>query len=304
MLVAILAVALVACGTGNNAGNNNATTGDDKAPVAERPSKLVMGFIPSSDSDKIADTVKPLADKLTEILGIEVEGITMTNYAALVEAMGSGQVHIGFLAPFTYVQANERYNVEVILKSIRHGSSSYKAQYVVRADSGIETLADLEGKIWAFADVSSTSGFLFPAAQLMGEFDIATTDALQQDFFGGVVGVGSHDNALVTVYDGDADVATTFDDARGRIEADYPDVMEKLKVLAYTDPIPNDTISVISSLDRELIEEIKNAFLSFNDDAEMIEIMNSVYQWDAIDEAKDSDYDIIRDTRERTGYEG
>ena len=307
MLVAILAVALVACGTGNNAtnntGNNDTTTGDDTAKV-EKPSKVVMGFVPSSESDKIADTVKPLADKLTELLGVEVEGITMTNYTALVEAMGSGQVHIGFVPTFAYIQANERYDIEVILKSIRNGSSTYKAQYVVRADSGIETFADLEGKTWAMADVASTSGFLFPAAQLMTEFDIATTDALQTEFFGAVVSVGSHDNALLTVLDGDADVATTFDDARTLLEGDYPTIMEDLKILGYTDPIPNDTISVIPTLDPSFVEEIKAAFLSFNDDEEMLQIMNDVYRWTAIDEANDAEYDIVRETARLTGYEG
>ncbi|AST91439.1 phosphate/phosphite/phosphonate ABC transporter substrate-binding protein [Sutcliffiella cohnii] len=311
MLVAILAVALAACGTsnnGNNAGTNNAGTnngaGSGEEAGTEKPDKLIMGFVPSTESDKIADTVEPLAERLSEILGVEVEGSVMTNYTALVEAMGSGKVHIGFVPTFAYIQANERYDIEVILKSIRNGSSSYKAQYLVRADSGIESFADLEGKIWAFGDITSTSGFLFPAVQLMQEFDIDSTDALQQDFFAQTVAVGSHDNAALTVLDGDADVATTFDDVRDVLEADYPEVKEELVVLGYTDPIPNDTISVIPSLDPAFVEEIKQAFLSFNDDEEMIEIMNDVYRWTGIDEASDEEYDIVRDVARLTGYEG
>jgi phosphonate transport system substrate-binding protein len=288
-LAAIMAISLAACGSSGSSG---------------KPEKIVMGFVPSTESDKIADTVEPLRAKLAEELGVEVEANVMTNYTALVEAMGSGQVHIGFIPAFGYVQANERHDIEVILKSVRNGSGTYQAQYVVRADSGIETLADLEGKVWAFADATSTSGFLFPAAQLMGEFDIANTDALQTEFFSNAVSVGSHDNAALTVLDGGADVATTFDDVREVLEGDYPTIMEDLKVIGKTDPIPNDTISVISDLDEEFVKQIKEAFLSFNDDEEMIKVMNEVYRWTGIEEASDSEYDIIRETMERTGFEG
>ncbi|PTM56483.1 phosphate/phosphite/phosphonate ABC transporter substrate-binding protein [Desmospora activa] len=279
LLSLALVVVLAACGQ----------AGGDPA----NPDKLVMGFVPSQDSDKIADTVKPLADKLSEELGVEVEGRVMTNYSALIEAMGSNQVHIGFIPAFGYVLANDKHGVEVILKSERHGEDTYRAQYVVRADSGIKSLKDLKGKTWAFADTNSTSGYLFPASQLMDEFKVKD---VQAEFFGEAVQAGGHDNALITVYEGDADVATTFEDARDTLEQDYPDVKKKLKVIDYTDPIPNDTISVTKDLDKELVEKIRQAFLGFNDDKEMVNIMNEVYNWDAIREAKDEDYTIVRDT--------
>jgi phosphonate transport system substrate-binding protein len=277
LLVLALALVLAACG-------------------GSKPETLVIGFVPSQDSDTIADTVEPLADRLSEELGVEVKGEVMTNYNALVEAMGANQVHIGFIPAFGYVLANEQYDIEVILKSERDGSGSYKAQYLVRSDSGIESLADLEGKFWAYGDATSTSGYLFPANQLMEEFDIESATALENEFFSGSVQTGGHDSSAIEVYEGGADVATTFDDARTVIEEEYPDVMDKLTVLGYTEEIPNDTISVTKELDEELVQEIKDTFLSFNDDEEMIEIMREVYNWDAIIEATDDEYKVVKET--------
>jgi len=317
LLVLALVLVLAACGSSNDkesgngneeAGNteaNNSNEGSENTGNTEangeesegtRPETLVMGFVPSQDSDTIADTVEPLAKKLGEELGIEVKGEVMTNYNALVEAMGANQVHIGFIPAFGYVLANEQYGVEVILKSERYGSGSYKAQYIVRADDDIETLADLEGKIWAYGDATSTSGYLFPANQLMEEFDIESTTALENEFFSGSVQTGGHDNSAIEVYEGGADVATTFDDARTEIEDEYPDVMDKLTILGYTDEIPNDTISVTKELDDAFVQEIKETFLSFNDDEDMIEIMKEVYNWDAIIEATDDEYQVVKDT--------
>ncbi|MDR5659739.1 phosphate/phosphite/phosphonate ABC transporter substrate-binding protein [Serpentinicella sp. ANB-PHB4] len=279
----LLMLSLVAC------------TGGSKETATEI-TKLTMGFVPSSDADGMADTVKPLEAKLSEVLGVPVEAQIMVDYTALVEGMRTQHVDIGFLPPFGFVQAEERANVEVILKSVRHGSSSYKAQYNVRADSDIETiedLAEMEGLVWAYADPTSTSGFLFPASQLM---DLGVED-LDRHFQH--INTQSHDNALIALYEGEADVATTFDDARTRIEGDYPDALEKIRVLGYTEPIPNDTISVRSELPEEWKTKITEAFLNFNDDEEMIAVMDQVYQWSGIEEAASEDYDIVRETYAR-----
>ncbi len=275
LLVAVLGISLAGCGN----------SGD--------PKTIVLGFVPSQESDTIADTVQPLADKLSEELGVKVEGKVMTSYTALVEAMGTNEVHIGFIPAFAYVLANEKHGVEVILKSERYGSDQYRAQYLVRSDSGIESLEDMEGKSWAIPDLASTSGFLFPAAQIMDKFGVEDP---QTGYFGMTVQAGGHDGAAIAVYNGDADVATTFEDVRSSLKKEYPDVMEKLKVVAYTDYIPNDTISITKELSDEMQTKIKEAFLGFNEDEAMITIMNDVYSWDAIREAQDSEYEIVRVT--------
>src|SRR5699024_9439374 len=226
---------------------------------------LVMGFVPSQDSENIANTIEPLADRLSEELDINVEGKVMTNYNSLVEAMGSNQVQIGFIPAFGYVLANEQYDVEVILKSIRDGEGSYKAEYDGRADADSDSLDDLEGKRWTFADKGSTAGYLFPAQQLMKKYGFDSASDLETEFFGNTTEAGSHDTAALAVLDGDADGATTFDDVRDNLEDEYTDINDDLKVIDYTESIPNDTISVTKELDDDLVEKIKEAFLSFNE---------------------------------------
>lgn len=253
---------------------------------------LTLGFIPSSDAGEIATTAEPLEEYLSEALGVEVVAEVMVDYTGLIEAMRTQQVDIGFLAPFSFVQGEERADVEVILKSVRHGSDSYVAQYVTHVDSGIDSLEDLveaEGLVWAYPDVLSTSGYLFPAAQLteMGVEDL--------DSHFDQIAVGGHDNAIIQVYDGQADFATTFDDARENVEEDLEDVMDQLQVIGTTDAIPNDTISVRSELSDEWKEKITEAFLAINDNEEVLQVMNEIYNWDGLAEAESEDYDIVRE---------
>ncbi|MEK5379804.1 phosphate/phosphite/phosphonate ABC transporter substrate-binding protein [Niallia sp. FSL W8-0635] len=286
LVMVLMLVALTACGGGekNESSKSNGNDGEIK--------ELTLGFIPSQEADKIADTVEPLEKKLSEELGIPVKAEVMIDFVGLVEGMRTGKIDIGFLNPFGFVQAEDRANVDVLLKAIRNGGDTYVAQYVVPADSKINSIDDLvntEGLVWAYADTLSTSGYLFPASQLMdkGVKDLST------HFQHSVV--GGHDNAILSLLDGQADFATTFDDARDTVEGDYPTVKEDLKVIGHTDPIPNDTLSVRSDLPDEWKQKIKDAFLAFNDDEEMMTIMHDVYTWDGIAEAKSEDYEIVRE---------
>ncbi|RKL67840.1 phosphonate ABC transporter substrate-binding protein [Salipaludibacillus neizhouensis] len=278
----------------NNAAENESNTAEENtASGGEEIDKLVMGFIPSQDASEIATTAEPLEEFLSEELGIEVQAEVMVDYSGLIEAMRTQQVDIGFLNPFGYVQAEERAGVEVILKSIRYGEDSYVAQYTVPADSEIESIEDLiasEDKlVWAYPDVLSTSGYLFPAKQMM-DMGVENLD----DQFE-ALSVGGHDNAIMQLVDGQADFATTFDDARDTLAEEFPDIYDDLRVIGYTDPIPNDTITVRSELPEDVKQGITDAFMSLNDNEEMLKVMNEIYTWDGIAEAEAADYDIVRE---------
>ncbi|WP_416150393.1 phosphate/phosphite/phosphonate ABC transporter substrate-binding protein [Salipaludibacillus sp. HK11] len=317
LVLVIAMMALVACGTNGNGNNNenenNVSSGNndvtennnnnennneemndnnEEAANEEEIDKLVMGFIPSQDAGEIATTAEPLEEFLSAELGIEVQAEVMVDYSGLIEAMRTQQVDVGFLNPFGFVQAEDRAGVEVLLKSIRHGDDFYVAQYTVPADSHIESIEDLvaeEGLVWAYPDVLSTSGYLFPAKQLM-DMGIENLD----NHFEGL-SVGGHDNAIMQLIDGQADFATTFDDARDTLAEEFPDIYDDLRVIGHTDPIPNDTISVRSELPESVKQGIIDVFMSLNDNEEMLEIMNEIYTWDGIAEAQSSDYDIVRE---------
>lgn len=283
-LVLLLVVSTAACATSNGT-------------QEEEVKKLTMGFVPSQDADKIADTVEPLAERLSEILGVEVDASVMIDYVGLVEGMRTQQIDIGFLPPFGFVQAEERADVQVILKAIRNGADSYRAQFNVRTDleeiQSVDDLLEHEGLRWAYGDSTSTSGFLFPASLLM---DLGVEN-LDTHFV--QTSVGGHDTAIIALLNGDADFATTYEDARERVEADHPNVMQDVRVVGFTDPIPNDTISVRSELSDEWRDKIKEAFLSFNDEPAMLEVMAQVYNWTGIAEAKSEDYEVVRSTYEK-----
>jgi phosphonate transport system substrate-binding protein len=103
------------------------TTAD---PKADWPEEILFGFIPSEKQEKLADTVQPYMDYLTEQLGITFTGVITADYNGLVVAMGAGNADLGAFGPFGYVQAQEQYpEIGVLIQSIRFGSDLYHGQW-------------------------------------------------------------------------------------------------------------------------------------------------------------------------------
>jgi len=166
---------------------------------ADKPIKVL--FVPSVDVDTIVAGGQMVADGLKAATGLEYEVSVPTSYAATIEEMcASPDDTIGFIPAQGYVLANDRCGVTVGGAAVRFGLAWYAAQIVVRSDSGIETLEDLNGKTWGIPDFGSTSGYLFPLAM----FQAAGIEP------GEVIETGGHTNAMLALYNGDVDFATAF----------------------------------------------------------------------------------------------
>jgi phosphonate transport system substrate-binding protein len=273
--------------------------GKEDLPTATsaRPERLIFGFIPSAEADKIAEDAKPMAEFLSKELGIPVETMTTTDYVGLVEAMGSKKADIGSLAPLIYVLAKDQGAADVVLKTSRKNSLTYHTMFITRADSGIKSIEQAKGKRMAFVDASSASGYLFPAAYLKSKGYEPET------FFSQVVFAGAHDKAVQAVYNGDVDVAAVYDDARNKVEKTVPDVKQKVVIIGKTEEIPNDTISVRTGLDPALVKQIKDGLIKYAHSPEGKKTLYEVYEVDDLVEAQDGDYDSVREVAKSMGVQ-
>ncbi|GAB4147058.1 MAG: phosphate/phosphite/phosphonate ABC transporter substrate-binding protein [Candidatus Promineifilaceae bacterium] len=280
-LLTLSALVLAGCG------------GEADLGTAENP--IIMSFVPSGDTQQIIASGNELAQMLSESTGLTITANVGTDFAAVREAMGAGQAHIGWLNTFNYVLAHEKYGVDVGLVTQRFGATTYKGQIVVRADSGITSLADLKGKVMCWVDPNSTSGYIIPRILLQANGVNPDTD------FSQTIEAGSHNNVITQVYNGDCDAGATFVDARSSVEADLPDVKEVVSVLAETTDIPNDSVSFIQDFPAETREQIVNALLEISATDAGKEVLNNLYSIEALQPADDSFYDPFRADLSKAG---
>jgi phosphonate transport system substrate-binding protein len=257
------------------------------------PDRLVLGMVPSREANVIVDNLSALAALLSTALSIPVESFVATSYVGLVEAMGTGRVDIGLFGPAALVQAMDVHGAQVIVASIRRGTTTYHGQFNVRCDAGITTFEQLRGATIAFVDPGSASGYQFPYVTLKNSYGIDPDREMT------VLFAGSHDAAALAVYLGDVDVAVTFGghgaDGRETIEATYPDAKEVLCILGYSDPIPNEGAVVRRGLDPALSERIADALIDLAASPEGQAVTRALFDVTGFARVDASAYDVVRE---------
>jgi phosphonate transport system substrate-binding protein len=93
-------------------------------------------------------------------------------------------------------------------------------------------------------------------------------------------------------------------DARANIRTEAPDVVQKVRILAVSQAIPNDTLSFAPDFPADLRAQIEEALLAFSKTDAWGESIGSsdFYGWSGIAPATDAEYDLVRQMVEATGY--
>ncbi|MGE3912582.1 MAG: phosphate/phosphite/phosphonate ABC transporter substrate-binding protein [Chloroflexota bacterium] len=229
------------------------------APLGTEQNPLKLALSPSTTPSRALMAGDTLARLVEHETGLHIKLSVPASPAAVIEAMNTHNVDVAWLGPLAYLRARERGGVQPLLANVQAGSHTRTAQIIVRADSGIRRLEDLRGKWFAYVEVASPSGYLFPRALLVSRgFEPGS-------FFARTTFAGSHEEVVQAVYrrqvDGGAtfgpSVAGTQTDARALVQGMLPDVYEQIRVIAQTAPIPNDTLSVRAGVPQDAILKLQ-----------------------------------------------
>ena len=264
--------------------------------LGSRENPLRMMFVPSGDSQVILKGGQEIARHLEQATGLYFKTSVATSYAAVIEAMGAGKVDIGWLATLSYVLAREKYGVDIILIVIRFGSPFYRGQIMAGVNTGINNLADFKDKTFAFVDPVSTSGHLYPKSLLGSKgFD-------PKVFFNRAVFVGSHNAVVLSILKGEVDGGASYDDARAAVAKNFPEVFKKVKIVSYTQNIPNDVVAVRKNLNPALKQKIKEGLKYLAKTPEGSKLLKQVYGISGLADL-DAFYDPVREAGKLLGLD-
>jgi phosphonate transport system substrate-binding protein len=274
-----------------------------------------MALAPSATTQELQTGGAAIAAKLSEMTGLTITTVVPTNYAAMIEAMGSGNAHIGWLAPVQYIVAHGKGYADVALSTIRNGSNHYGVQFVANTAAGFTsyydaatgtTTADAATSLAQFADKKpcwtdplSASGYIIPSG-ILKKLEIKTKAGAW---------VQGHPTVIKSVYlspKGEiCDFGATFIDARANVVNDFADVNDKVQIIWVTEPfIPNDNVSYASNVPADMREKLTKALLDLAGTEEGIALLkNGGYSIQGLEAVDDTFYDEFRVYLEASGVD-
>lgn len=289
LLVAVVAV-LTAC----------SSAGGAAGPGSGVPSRLRVGVVPNIAPDSQRARYDPLRQYLQTTLGTPVELFVATDYAGVVTALSSGRLDIAYLGGLTYVQAERQSRIEPLVTEVDRetGTTRYKSAIVVRSDSPIHTVAELvaSGGTFAFGDVSSTSGSLYPRIMLVQAGARCSSHSIEScPPLAKVTFTGGHDATAQAVATGSVTAGGLELRILHRLEKDGSIKPGALRVIGTTDVLGYPWVAR-SDLGPATLDKVRQAFLAIKDPALLDLLRAKRYQT-----VTAADYEQVRQQAEQLG---
>ena len=180
-----------------------------------------------------------------------------------------GKVDLYIDTLFPALAASRLSGSKLLLRRWKKGFGEYHTVIFTRTDSNINRIEDLKGKLIAFEEPYSTSGYFLPKAVLLQQgFKLATktdsTKSVGHDEVGYVFS-GADDTTMLWVLRGKAHAGAT--DNRSYLR-EARENLSNLKVLYETFSIPRQVVSYRGNLPVELVAKIKEILMDMQQSEE------------------------------------
>ena len=223
------------------------------AHAADSALRLGVGLF-QPDRERNDATYRPLAQYLSSKLGRAVELRTVDTWEGLAKSLANGETDLALMGPWGYVLANHVAGAQVVSTIEYDGKPEYFSIMVTHPDSGIQTLADLKGKTFAFGDKGSTSGYLIPLHHFM-------TQGIDPEKYFSKVVYTSHQAIETQVTAGQLDAGADYNRNRNAMIEQGLIKPERSKIIWQSAPLPNDAFAVSKALhaDKALVAKLQTA---------------------------------------------
>lgn len=230
-------------------------------------------------------------------------------YSGPNDLVGDGRKELEYERPGTLREVRVIHETEQAAPEL---SNVYYGCIMTRPDSGIDRIEDLEGHSFAFSDETSTSGHIFARALLQR----ANVN------LGHILFAGGHPNVVQAVFDGKVAGGASFysppsavnqrdgtlvGDARFLIVKNMQTVeerrayLEQVRIIALTDPIPNDVCCVRRGFSETVWERFRASLQRFLETPDGRSAYYDLVAGVAAADCTDADFDTFRQALRESG---
>ena len=211
-----------------------------------------------------------LIDYLSEKIEYVAELTQRKTYAEVNELIAKRQIDLAFICTGPFATGADRYGIEAIATPIVRGRPFYHSYLIVNNDSDLQSLADLEGKDFAFTDPESNTGSLVP------RYWLSQIGVTPETFFRSFTYTYSHDNAIMAVSKNLVDGAAVDGHMWEYYQQRNPFYSSKTRVIKKSEPFGSPPLVVSRALDPEMKVALKKVILSMHEDPQGKRILDEL----------------------------
>jgi phosphonate transport system substrate-binding protein len=217
--------------------------------------------------DHFSDFVRYVAGKLTSASGIEGKVVIAPTPFGLARLIEQRQVDFYMESPYPTYLINDIHGVaKLLLRRWKGGMAEYRSLIFTKRNGEINRLEDLGGKVVAFEDPESTSGYFLPHSFLTRK-GFKFTDKNRFDPYASPTDIG-----YLFAYSQEqlVDWVLTRKAAAGAFsDGDYARLEKKkrsdITILAQTERLPRHLLSVRKDFSPALADRLKQILLSMHE---------------------------------------
>jgi len=236
---------------------------------------LVIGRV--SDNPRAHyDRLKPLLDYVVARMGdvgiTEGRILMARDGQAMISYLRQGRVDWVTETAGAAVGMMDRGGAEVLALGWRGGLYQYHSVFIVRRDSGLDSLNSLRGHSVGFQHPMSTSAYLVPAGMLLAEqlpvaILLSPLDQPSGEFVGYSF-TGTEANSVAWVEKRIVDAAAISNQDWDDLVAPYPQYAESLQIIAQSPDYPRALELVRADLPAEVRNRLRDILYAAADDPE------------------------------------
>jgi len=243
------------------------------------PGVLTVGSVSLNPAAE-HDVFRPLADYLAARLGSVGIGrgrvVVVDSLSTMVNELEAGRVDIYIDSPFPVGFVVQHSDTKVLLRRFKRGAEAYRSVLFARAERGIESFEDLRGRVIAFGEPFSTTGYLLPKAALVSDgfklvrFEDAAANVPEDEI--GYVFSNDAENTMVWVLKDKV--------SAGAVNEDYFEALAgsrigELKILFRSKAVPRNIVCARGDLDPDVVRAVVGVLLGMDGDATGQVVLNT-----------------------------
>ena len=205
---------------------------------------------------------QPLIDYLGRKMGKPAILVQRKTYQELNDLLARNVVDLGFICTGAYVEGARKEAMSLLVVPQINGKTTYRAFIIVPAASPAREFGDLRGKVFAFTDPLSNTGYLYPLSLLQG------LGQQPESFFGRTIFTYSHDRSMAAVLEGVADGASVDSLVYEFASRRNPEIARRTRVIWESQDFGIPPVVVPRTISPERKALLKELLLGLHHDAE------------------------------------